>query len=332
MTTPDFFWVPMGKNPKTKNPNAMPYGRYPRSTRRYTRRPTTRRRTTVRRKAPAKYRRRSTALVASRALRLAKWNNKLAWGKWQCNLQHFANGFRPFNAWTPICFNLTTPTESQYIYQYLPSGVGTYETQTPDQFMHPNLEQLTGQGPAGGGYEPWNQWADCNDDVLSGKYKLLTQKLEFHFQKLDGGCRVRIDFIKPKMNRVLRVYTNAAGNGENHMLPDSLGSFISLMTTENMINPVYWKTVRKPIFLTIAPGNDLSTTEIQKSVNFVHNQVINPITTAASANIPAHGKISVNNQLWCVISTDARGGITSGQPSVSVKRYVTWRDNQGHAA
>ena len=281
----------------------------------------------VKKKRPA----RSVATTARRALALAKWNNKIAWGKFQCGLQHFHDGLMPFDSLRPICFNMTTPANGEPVWQYAPSGPTGYEVTQVTTFAHPNLTQLTGPGTTGTGDQQHNAWSDCNDDVLSGQYKLLNQKLEFHFQiTSSNAARIRIDFVRPKLRRLLRVYNPAnVQQGENHMLPDSLGAFSSIMTANNMINPLYYQTVRKPVFLTIAPGNNLTTTSIQKTLHFTHNKVINPIVTNS---IVQSSKISLVNQLWCVISTDMRGGTTSGAPSVTVKRYVTWRDNQGHAA
>lgn len=282
------------------------------------------------RKAPSKYRRYSTALVARKAYSLARWNNKLAWGKFQCGLQHMRNGPYPLNAFSPICFNMTTPSSGEPVWQNSPSGPSGYEPTQITTFVHPALVDLTGPGPGGSGAEQFNSWSDCNDDVLSGQYKLLKQKLVFDFTiNAANGCRIRIDFVQPKYKRLLRVYNaTTPANGENHMLPDSLGSFCNILTADNMINPMYWRCVRKPVFMTIAPGQDLTTTRVQKTVHFTHNKVINPI----SSNTIPSANISLLNQLWCVISTDFRGGATSGSPNVQVMRYVTWRDNQGHAA
>lgn len=285
-----------------------------------------------RRRAPV--RRRSTALVARKALSLARFNNKLAYGAFQTSLQHFSANVN-LNAQTPLCFNITTPTVGEPVHQYLPNGVGNgYDISTVTSFAHPSLTQITGQGPTGsGGYEPWSQWRYSNDDVLNGKYKLLTQKLEFHFgvSSTSTNCRIRIDFVKPKYNRMLRYTQTGVGQapGDNHLLPDSLGSFVNLVGPDNMINPMYWD-IQKTVYHTLNTENNTTAPKTQKSVFFRHNKVINPIDAAASVFPSA--KISMTNQLWCIVSTDFRGGSTTGQPFVSVKRYVTWRDGQGHAA
>jgi hypothetical protein len=270
--------------------------------------------------------------MASKALAVGRRAISMSYGSWQQSLHHM-NQNVGFNAFTPICFNLTTPTVGEPVHQYLPNGVGIgYDTAQVTTFETPPLSQLTGAGPttSGGGYEPWNQWKN-SEDILNGKYKLLTEKLVFHFQiSTSSSCRIRIDFVKPKFNRVLR-YTQPllAAQGDNHLLPDSLGSFVNMLDG-NMVNPLYWKTV-KTVFKTIAPGDDLTTSKTQKTCFFKINKVINPITTTSTAIFPS-AKISLNNQLWCIISTDYRGGTTLGQPSVNVWRHSTWRDAQGHAA
>lgn len=311
----------------------MPYGRKSLTRARRPRR-TYRRRSTA---APRPYKKRPSAWtnrsLASKALSLARLNNKLAYGSFQSCLQHFAADVN-LNAWTPICFNLTTPTVGEPVHQYLPNGVGNgYDIATATTFAHPSLTQMTGNGPSGsGGYEPWNQWRYANDDVLNGKYKLLTQKLEFHFgvNSSSTNCRIRIDFVKPKYNRMLRL-TQPGGIqvGDAHLLPDSIGSFVNIVGPDNMINPMYWKTV-KTVFKTLNSENNTTAPQTQKSVFFRHNKVINPIS--AASNVFPSAKISLPNQLWCIISTDFRGGSTVGQPFVNVKRHITWRDGQGHAA
>lgn len=271
--------------------------------------------------------------MARRSLAVARRAISMSYGSWQSSLQHFSDNVN-LNAWTPICFNLTTPTVGEPVHQYLPNGVGNgYDVATVTTFAHPSLTQLTGNGPSGsGGYEPWNQWRYTNDDVLNGKYKLLTQKLEFHFgvNSTSTNCRIRIDFVKPKYNRLLR-FTQPGGTqvGDQHLLPDSIGSFVNTVGPNNMINPLYWKVV-KTVFKTLNTENSSTAPLTQKSVFFRHNKVINPIT--AATNVYPSAKISLNNQLWCVISTDFRGGSTTGAPFVNVKRYTTWRDGQGHAA
>lgn len=267
--------------------------------------------------------------VANRSLALAQRAITMSYGQWQQSLHHWEENVT-LNAFTPICFNLTTPTVGEPVHQYLPSGPGTYNIDQITTFQVPPLGQLTGEGPSGGGYEPWNQWRNSSD-VLNGKYKLLTTKLCFHIQApTSTSCRIRIDFVKPRYNRQLR-FTQPliASQGDNHLLPDSLGSFVNLLDV-NMINPLYWRTI-KTVYKTIAPANNLTTTKTQKSVFFRLNKVINPITTTATSIFPS-AKVSLNNQIWCIVSTDFRGGSTSGQPSVNVTRHTTWRDAQGHAA
>jgi len=158
----------------------MPYGsRYKRNYTRGYRRPYSRvaaaktlQRATRARLAKLRSKR-STYSVARRALSLARHNNQLAYGSWQSNLHHFQAPVY-LNALTPVCFNLTTPTLTEPVFQYLPSGPTAYETQVAQNFGQPSITQLTGPGPTGLGNPAWNQWADCNDDVLNGKYKLLT--------------------------------------------------------------------------------------------------------------------------------------------------------------
>lgn len=312
----------------------MPYGtRFKRTYTRGTRRPYSRTAAakTLQRATRARLARlrskRSTAYVARRALSLARYNNKLAYGSYQTNLQCFSVSHLSVNELKPVCFNITTPFYREPIFQYLPSGPTSYEAQQAATWTRPTLGQLTGPGTTGSGEDAWNQWGDCNDDVLNGKYKLLSQKFEFHFW-VSQAAKFRIDFVAPR--RITRVTAPATGTGHNQMMPDCLGSFSRIMGQNNMINPLYWKHVRKPLFLTVAPANDLSTPHSQKTVYFKHNLVVNPITNTSTTYPSA--KIPVHQQVWCVISTDFSETPTTGLPQVAMKRHVSWRDGAGHAS
>lgn len=230
-----------------------------------------------------------------------------------------------------------TPVVNEPVYQYLPdpSTPANYTLQTPTEFLHPSITQLTGAGPTGTGFEPWSQWSSCNDDTINGKYKLLSSKLTFRFQIRDdqqnkADARIRIDFVKPKWNRLFRVLTNATPqDGENHMLPDSLGSFTGLLGPNNQINPMYWKYVRKPVYMRVAPGNNLTTDQIQKTIRMTHNDVLNPLDQVP--DYAPYTKIAVNKQVWCVISCDTDSS-SMIKPECQVTRVVSWRDMRGHAA
>lgn len=306
----------------------MPYGRAYRTRRSSTtsvarRRSTTRARQKTARSAKVG----ATRQVASRALRLARRNRQLAHGNWQCNLQNFRNHLSLSDV-TPVAFHLTTPANLENVYQFLPDATSPigYSVQTPTHFEVPSLSQITG----GTGFEPWSQYASCNDDAINGKYLLLTSKLTFQLTARETSAyRVRIDFVKPRWNRILRnlVTATTPQSGEIHQLPDSLGSFVNTFGV-NMINPMYFKFFRKSVYMRIAPGVDLTTTSVQKTVFIRHNKVLNPID--AEPDLAPYTKISLNNQLWCIVTTDCPGG--QDAPLLRVRRFVTWRDMQGHAA
>lgn len=270
--------------------------------------------------------------VASKAMRLAKANSTRLYGRFQINLQHFRGGIG-FDEKSPVCFHMMTPAVNEPVYQYLPDPAtpANYTLQTPTEFLHPSLVQLTGAGPAAQGFLPWSQWSSANDDAINGKYKLLNTKLTFRVNlRGTNSTRIRIDFVKPKWNRIFRELTTVnPQNGENHMLPDSLGSFTGLLGPNNQINPMYWKYCRKPLFMHCAPGNNLTTDTIQKTIRIKHMTVLNPAEQAGS--FAPYTTISVNKQMWCVVSCDTDAGSTI-KPELVVTRVVTWRDERGHAA
>lgn len=276
----------------------------------------------------------STALsVASKALALAKRNNKLAYGSYQIQLQHTARPFTLTNS-QPCCFNMTTPFNTQPVYQFKFNGsTGQYQVDPITQLEHPNLVQLTG----GLGEQGRNFWRDCNDDRLNGKYKLLWTKLEIRLsartaeQKL-VPCRLRIDFIKPKWNRTMQQAESTTGTIRNLQLPSALGSFGRIMTDSNHINPMYWNRVGKPCFLNIHPGvNDTNLDYVVKTCFFRQNMVINP--KYQGSGYEAYENIPLNKQIWAVISTDIESLTPEDNlPNVTIKRIFAWRDGAGHAA
>ena len=276
--------------------------------------------------------------MATKALALARRNSTKLYGRYQVNLQHWRGGIT-FNEKTPICFHMMTPAVQEPVFRYQPTTANPayYEVGVPVSWAYPSLTQLTGAGPAGAGFLPWSQWSSANDDFINqGKYLLMYTKLTFRIAFKGGNGRFRIDFVKPKWNRILReIQTSNAQNGENHQLPDALGSFTSLLGPSNEINPMYFRKVRKPIYMRCAPDNNLTTPEIQKTVYIKHNKVLNPIEVADTGIYP-YAKISVTNQVWCIISTDVEAPTAQTpnvpQPEIVCTRIVGWRDLSGSAA
>lgn len=286
------------------------------------------------------YRKKSSAMaVANKALALAKKNNKLAYGSYQIQLQHTFRSLQVTRD-TPICFNLTTPIDDQPIFQWLPSVAGPYTVQTVSSFSHPNLQQMTGGNS--GGSQDRNFWLDCNDDRFNGKYKLLNSNYEFRLRadteaqkNYTSGTKVRIDFYKPKWNRVMKYDIGSGGvNTRVLQLPDALGSFNGLMADYNAVNPMYWNKIGKSHYITLDTHNDRTTADVITKVWMKHNLVMNPKTENPSNEFEPNANIPINKQLWCVISSDnIRDENNLNQlPVLTIKRIVSWRDGVGHAA
>ena len=297
-------------------------------------------------RAPAK----STAIVAKKALSLARYNNKLAYGNYQTNLQIFRRPLK-ITADTPACFNMTTPKQGESVFQFLadPQAPGvplTFSSQTATQFQVPSLEQLTG-GPGTGGNDTFNLWKDANDDNLNGKYKLLTTHLQFTIKSVptqSQTIRYRIDFVRPRWNRNIRtVPTGTNVISHNNQLPGVLGSFNNILDYSNKVNPMYWTQCHKPVFFTVRLGNltqtavgatsNPSNNVVQKTIKITHNEVINPIDIGTALQDQPFRAISQFKQMWCIISSDALYSNSPSQvPDVYVNRITSWRDKVGHAA
>lgn len=328
----------------------MPYGRRP-----YTRRTTVRRpRAPVRRvqrrpyrKAASRRRQPTAATMARRAYSMALYNHKALRGSYQTNLQLTS---RPMviTGFTPCCFHVPTPRETEKIWQFLPVSPGStsYAAQATSTWVKPTLAQLTGGAT---GVAGWNQWKDANDDILNGKYYLQTINYTFTVTSsaaMPQAVRYRVDFVKPNFSRGFRAIASGQGVGldpRNLRLPDCLGGFNGLLFENNRVNPMYFTFVRKPAYFTVKPqqlhdnaGTLTSTTSVvQKHIQLKLNQLYNPRDLGTTDQDKANAYLSIpeTRQIWCIISSDAPSNMgPTNSPLVAVTRQFSWRDRAGHAA
>lgn len=325
----------------------MPYGRRPyrRTTVRTTRRPVRGYKRRAARAPPYRRKAMSTAAVARRALALAETNQKVARGSYQTNLHtsRITEGVK-ITAATPFAFHVPTPRVNEAMWQFLPVGGGPgYAATAVDFFVKPTLAMLTG----GTGTEAHNMWSDANDDTFNGKFFLNSINYTFTVkakQTQRQAVRYRIDFVKPKMQRLFRsVVPTATLSAQNLRLPDCLGAFNGLLYGANRVNPMYFSFVRKPVYFTVRPSElynangslEPQETVVQKHVKITLNKLYNPRdvgTTAADEN-NAYLSIPDNQHIWCIVSTDAANTMPADQlPALFMTRQFSWRDRAGHAA
>lgn len=299
--------------------------------------------------APAK-----TALVAKKALSLAKYNNKLAYGSYQNNFQISRRALK-ITGNTPACLHMVTPVQGEVVFQFLPDpqapGVPlTYSAQQATTMIIPTLEQASG-GPGTGGDVKHNLWKDANDDNINGKYKLLTTALTITVKtnkQLKHNVRYRVDFVKPRWNRMMsQIFSGANVEPLQSNLPLVLGSFNNLLDYTNRVNPMYFTQCAPSAYFDVkvprsANGATTGTTEwdptpmvFQKHIKIKHYEVFNPVDLGtALANQPYNG-VSQNKRMWCIISSDHPDVNTAdipGIPEVYISRLVSWRDKIGHSA
>lgn len=325
----------------------MPYGRrtYRRTSVRTTRRPVRRDKRRPARAPPYRRKAMSTAVVARRALNLAKANHRIARGSYQTNLHTSRTtvGVR-IRSSTPFCFHVPTPRQNENMWQFLQVGQGPgYAPTVVDNFIKPSVAQITG----GAGTAVHNMWDDANDDVFNGKYYLNSINYTFTVktkQQQPQAVRYRIDFVKPKMQRLFRaVVGSAALTGINFRLPDALGSFNGLLGSANRVNPMYWTFVRKPVYFTVRPSDLFNANGslepqdrvYQKHIKITLNKVYNPrdVGTTAADEGQAYLSIPDNQQIWCIVSTDCDPRTdVEAVPSLFMTRQFSWRDRAGHAA
>lgn len=331
----------------------MPYARrrigartgYRRNTRRtYSR---LARKKVVRTRRAIPYRKKSSATaMARKALNLARFNSKLARGSYQTNL-HYMNRGVHVKSDNPMCFHVPTPRQKENIYQFLQVGTTTppvYAATVVAQFEVPTVQQLTTGDPTSAGMPEHNFWAESNDDKLNGKYYLQTINYSFTVSSVAGqnkAIRYRVDFVTPNRGAQFRAVAGSLPLGidqSNYKLPDTLGSFNGILGHVNRINPMYWSFARKPCFFTVAPHENAVpeaqtiAKTVQKHVKLNVNKTFNPrdVGTTAADQGSAYLSLPDNQQVWCVISSDASGD-DSIVPTVFVTRQFSWRDRAGHA-
>ena len=277
---------------------------------------------------------------------MARYNLKVARGTYQTNLMVTRHPITP-SVFKPRCFHVVTPRENERVYKFDQlTGSQQSATQTETIFMYPTVPQLTG----GLGSDSFDMWADCNDDTLNGKYYLQTMNLTFTVvppADLQQAVRYRIDFVMPNRRRVLRSIPAPAGpqvtlEQRNYNLPDCLGAFNGLLSERNRVNPMYWNFVRKPVYFTVKPQDphsgatagtlDGTFQTVQKHIKLKINKLFNPRDVGTADDNQAYGYLGIqqSQQMWCVISTDAKE--TGPLPQVFITRQFSWRDRIGHAA
>lgn len=285
-----------------------------------------------------KYAKASTRTVAARAYRLAKLNNNLARGSFQMNLLHSRAGLN-FTQSSPLCFHLVAPVNGEKIYKFRVAS-GVYGPQPDDAFLHPSTAQLTGGGglPGFTGLEQHNMWAQSNDDAIQNKYKLLSQTITFQLTGTTStACKVGIFFVKYNPKRLFRTLTNTTpADGLNFMLPDAIGSFNGILSTNNAIHSMFYTQTRKPIYMRLAPGSLLSTQEVRKTIHITHDKVYNIHPIVASGMTPPsapYQQLPLTQNEWVVICTDCDDSVAAAnQPVLTMRRICRWRDLEGAAA
>lgn len=257
-------------------------------------------------------RRQAVAKTAQKALKLARRVQNRAYGSRQLNLQQTEHNLTVRQS-EPHAIFVPTPTVGT-ANQVLASKIvsGQRVTTPVAQWVHPT--------PPGGAKH--DQWADSNDDAINGEYKLLWSKYTFKFSNASNRqCRYRIDFIRPA--RAMRPTT-----ASEQLLPDSLGDLQKLVG-ERQLNPYKYKTVRKPIFVTVNPEDGITSENVYKTIYLPSGVVYNPtydVPTRTDLDIP------VSKQIWMILSSDVPDSVSSNVPSMAITRVVAWRDGAGHAA
>ena len=284
--------------------------------------------------------------MARKALNLAKFNSKLARGSYQTNLHYMTRGVH-IKLTAPMCFHVPTPRQKENVYQFLQIGTTTpptYAATAVSQFDVPTVQQLTTGDASSAGMPEHNFWAESNDDKLNGKYYLQTINYTFTGTSVPGqktAVRYRVDFVTPNKGAQFRAVAGSLPLGidqSNYKLPDSLGSFNALLGHINRVNPMYWTFVRKPLYFTLAPYDnavpEAQTIQrmVQKHVKLVINKTYNPrdVGTTAADQGSAYLSLPDNQQIWCIVSSDANGD-DSVVPQIFVTRQFSWRDRVGHA-
>lgn len=182
--------------------------------------------------------------------------------------------------------------------------------------------------------------------------KILASYMDYHFA-IEGDSaldetRVRLDIFYQRSN-CLYARTAAAGS---LLLPSSLNYFDNIATPElNQINPKYFKKIYTKVLYFNSRSSEETSLEDGKTQftpnkryvrfrmkpNRLIQQVLTnpPVQGTNEAVLPngSWGQLNtpLNQQLWCLISTDDQSALVGDAVKVNVSRRVSWRDPVGSA-
>lgn len=188
-------------------------------------------------------------------------------------------------------------------------------------------------------------WQGENTDICdTGSYLACWMDYTFHIlgnQDLDN-TRVRIDIFTQR-SKVL--YDRPTGT-QALTLPTALNQLDNIALPHlNQLNPKYFKKVK-----TIVKYFNSRTDATQSITQFTPNDYYVKYRTApmklrqqnitmpaasggVEANLPdgqwGHFQTPVDQQLWCLISTDDLSALTGDQVNVTISRKLRWRDRIG---
>lgn len=318
------------------NPPTMPHGKSRKSTRR--------RRGSVKFVRPPPAKKTTSNYVRKNALavnKLSKQVKSLQYSQYGCMQSGFQ---RMTNHVVPIA-------RSPVLFDMLDFSVNHLDNSTPPvniasgPFYQINGGQLQAVAHWQLGQISSAFWQGENTDTVdTGSYLACWMDYTFHIlgnSDLDN-TRVRIDIFQQR-SRVL--YDRPPGVAAL-TLPSALGQLDNIALPHlNQLNPRYFKKIK-----TIVKYFNSRTDAGQRVTQFTPNdyyvkyraapmklrqQVItNPAVGALDqADLPdgqfGHFQTPVNQQLWCLISTDDLSALTGDQVNVTISRKLRWRDRIG---
>lgn len=286
--------------------------------------------------------RKSTVMRNARAIRQLKMSQ---YGAIQKGFHRISNHVVPIQR-SPVLFNMFDFSVNHV------SGAGTAIPSGPFYQVNGGALQAVAtwdraQFVTGNPY--WlDEYADTPDTG-----KIFETYMDYTFAIEGSGgldeTRVRIDIFYQRSNVL---YARAIPGG-TLLLPGALTHMDNIATPElNQISPKYFKKIyTKVVYFNsrtdeTVPGISAGTTQFTPNKRYVRfrmkpNKLIQQVLTNPTAQggpeaVLDNGSwnqlnVPVNQQLWCLISTDDQSALTGDAVHVNVSRRVSWRDPLGSA-
>jgi len=281
---------------------------------------------------------RSNAISVFKLAKQVKALQMSQYGAKQSNIQNLVVDYLTPTASAPLLFDTTDFT--------------CYRSALNNQGCQVYQEDAVGTVPGASGFniQDWFGnpfWERQNQDVIdTGKYLPLYVKytIRIEGQRSLDNTRVRFDLFSAKSKAI--VPSQGGAPSGNVVMPSALVHMHDMANpTKNKLNPFYFTKYGSKTYFINSTKTDPNTKGTTGNI-FYHTFVVRPKKPRMQAMTnpfnPELGNpevpdgnygplnVSVDQPLWCMISTDDESAI-GDRVQINISRHCVWRDGQGAA-